>query len=80
MKAGLLVGLSSLLVRCLGEASSYSFSAATLLTGLLGSGVVGCDARLQAPLLVPVNELAKTRAKHYRGRNNYQYYCGGSLL
>eukprot|EP00439_Symbiodinium_sp_Y106_P051771 s3096_g6.t3 len=30
------------------KASSYSFSAATLLTGLLGSGVVGCDARLQA--------------------------------
>lgn len=30
------------------KAASYSFSAATLLTGLLGSGVVGCDARLQA--------------------------------
>ncbi|CAE7595531.1 unnamed protein product [Symbiodinium natans] len=29
------------------KASSYSFGAATLLTGLLGSGVVGCDARLQ---------------------------------
>mmetsp|Transcript_51010 Transcript_51010/g.95488 ORF Transcript_51010/g.95488 Transcript_51010/m.95488 type:complete len:420 (+) Transcript_51010:118-1377(+) len=29
------------------KASSYTFSAATLLTGLLGSGVVGCDARLQ---------------------------------
>ncbi|CAE7876813.1 ATPSCKMT [Symbiodinium sp. KB8] len=26
------------------KAASYSFSAATLLTGLLGSGVVGCDA------------------------------------
>lgn len=27
--------------------SSYTFSATTLLTGVLGSGMVGCDARLQ---------------------------------
>eukprot|EP00434_Breviolum_minutum_P001023 symbB.v1.2.000897.t1/scaffold27.1/size414596/5 len=27
--------------------SSYTFSATTLLTGMLGSGMVGCDARLQ---------------------------------
>ena len=31
--------------------SSYTFSATTLLTGMLGSGMVGCDARLQVWML-----------------------------
>lgn len=34
--------------------SSFSFSATTLLTGVLGSGMVGCDARLQGLDWIPL--------------------------
>ena len=42
---------NSLPLFCHDLQSSYTFSATTLLTGMLGSGMVGCDARLQVRML-----------------------------